>query len=364
MKKSMTVVVVTLLICLGTAGCGQEGNQEGFAETFVSSITETESGQEQEQENGGGDETAAPDMRILAVSADARETVRNSNKLNFGALSEGSDGSIYYVDKVHNTVMTSGVLGEDARVVYEGKVNALQEADGALYLHLDTGLAKLDPASGETQFLWEKPFGEFLVVGDKVYLNCEEGFCVMNTDGSGREVLLEQPEAVSFMPCENGWLCVESSGTDPSLFWEGHLLFFEENGKEVTQIGTGLNYPLAAGGRIILFNSDTKTSHVWDPETGEDVDLQGGAQKMVSDGENLYYFEDRSNEEKTASALISWDGTSERELAILDGSPENDAVYTAHGWLYWNVRDGEELKWCCLNPETGETGELPYEISD
>lgn len=41
MKKSMTVVVVTLLICLGTAGCGPEGNQEGSAETFVSSITET-----------------------------------------------------------------------------------------------------------------------------------------------------------------------------------------------------------------------------------------------------------------------------------------------------------------------------------
>ena len=382
MKKLVRTVFLALLLGWSMLGCASGNTEEGQGQVQEPPQTdasgqeagewglESEAAEEKDSTAAEGRDSAAAEetslsavMGLLTVDTDEREAVRNSNKLNFGALSEGENGRIYYIDKVHNRVIESGVWGEDAGVVYEGAVKSLQEAEGYLYLQLDTGLLRLDCETGESRLLWEAPFGEFLVVKDKVYINCGEGFCVMDRDGGNREVLLGKPQAASFMPCGNGWLCVEISETDPSVFWEGHLLFLKEGSGKAVPVGTGFNYPLSAGRRIIVFNSETKSFHIWDPETGEDTDSRVYVQKMVSDGEKLYYFADRSNDrDETRNALLCWDGKNVAELGIFTGRVENNALYMAHGYLYWISQTGEEVQWICFHPETGEMGVLPNEV--
>lgn len=355
MNRSNILLFIGFTLFL--AGCGEEKmitDMENRTETISQAGIHGES---QVEDGGQREEYPFFSWQVLENYADAETSVRNSNKLNLGKLWEGSDGRIYYIDEEKKAVVVSGPKGEELEILYEGEVSELQEANGYLYLHMDTGLWQMDCVTGEMQQLWQEPFGEFFVVQDKLYVNGAKGFCKMNVDGTDTEILLTVPEAVLWMPCGGYWLCNESAGADPTFFWEGHLLLFDETTGELTQLGEHLNYPLVIGNQIVIFNSETLSGHVWDLGTGEDTDLITYVQKAVGDGERLYYFVPRMEEDKTETLLIEWNGEEEKTLIILDGRTTGN-LYIAHGHLYWQKIGTEGLEWWYYSIETEESGRL------
>lgn len=349
MKKRRVVILLCFMAIL--SGCSKEKeitNREN--ETVTQGDISAENGEERT-------EYSLTSWQSLECYANEEDSIRNSNKLNFGKLWAGSDGRIYYIDEKNKTVVASDLQGEETEVLYEGEVVDLQESEGFIYLHLNTGLIRLNCITGEIQQLWQEPFGEFLIVQDRLYLNGAKGFCKMNLDGTDLEILLPDPETSLWMPCGDYWICNEVSGIDPLFFWEGHLLLYSETTDTLTQLGEHWNYPLLAGNLIVAFSSETKSTHVWNLETGEDIDLLTYALKPVSDGKNLYYFAERGSEEGNQVMLVDWNGVEEVTLAAIEGVTI-DVLYIAHRYLYWQIEGENDYEWWYYGLETGKIGKL------
>lgn len=308
---------------------------------------------------GCGKESAVTDWAQLSLHADEATSLQNSNLLNDGFLTWDGAGKIYFVDPSGSGIYVSGMLGEEKRLFSEETGRALQVADGWLYFKSDEGgIKRIQCDTGKAEVIREETCGEIYVANGMLYINGEEGFCRTELDGTDKVILREtSPDMVSYTTAGNYWIGNAINDVDAEWFWKGYLLVYDEESARISLIKEGAAYPLIAGNWLSVFDVNTVTRHVWDMETGEDIDLGVYAQKAVSDGKALYYTTVKSPN----SLLCKWDGKESQTLF----TAETEAVthlYLTGDTLYWLqtiiVEEQKVQEWWYYELKTGEAGKL------
>ena len=300
------------------------------------------------------------DWTELTCYADKTTSLKNSNLLNSGYLTYDESGNIYFADRNSGGIYTSGCHGEDKRLLNEDSGFALQTEGDWLYYHSTAGgIKRIHTETGEVETVYEAACGEFAVIGERVYINAAEGFCITDTDGENKELWQkaeEQPRTA--LSKGNGmWLSNSVNDTDIQWFWKGYLLVLNEDNKENLLLNQRGAYPLVAGNLISVFDVHTNTRHIWNLKTKEDIDLNVYAQRVVSDGAALYYIKNGSSK----SALWRWTEEATEELLLMEAK-NIEFTYLTEDAFYWMAQavvdkvSVQQLWYYDLT--TGETGQI------
>ncbi|MGN0431914.1 MAG: DUF5050 domain-containing protein [Lachnospiraceae bacterium] len=278
----------------------------------------------------------AVDWTELTCYADEETSLLNSNLLlNFGHLTYDEKGQIYFTDMNDGGIYVSDWNGENKRQISEDSAGGLQVAGEWLYYNCYEGIMKrIQCETGDVEVIREKPCGEYIVFGGKLYTNGPEGFCVAEPDGTNKTILREQdlvmiPQQVAG---SNFWIGNASNGTDGQWFMKGYLLGYDEIQDEWCFVKQGAGYPLLAGNWLSVFDAATSTRHVWDLEKDKEIDLGIYDQRSVSDGTTLYC----NSNHLSCSIFYQWNGKETEELFRVEG--ENMYVeykYLTPKTLYW-----------------------------
>lgn len=357
----------------GQNGAQGQGENQGQNEAQGQSGTQGQNGtQEQNGAQGqNGEQTEEPDGQLpeelsglavrdrttLTCHADKETSLRNSNLMNLGYLTSDDAGQIYFSDLNRGGIYVCGARGEEVRKLSDESGWGLQTAGEWLYFNSD-GIRRLNCTTGEVETVYGQNCGEFMVVGDRIYINGPEGFCTTAWDGSDLQILQgESMELTAFTTGDHFWLGNSINGSDAEWFYKGYLLGYEEETDEPCLVGKGAIYPLLAGNWLSVFDVNTWSRHVWDLEKGEDINLGARAQRAASDGENLYYAE-RVGEQ---FAICMWDGAQIRELLSVEAQ-WLEYLYLSEDMIYFLKTvdtDGTVThEWWYYDPETAGFGKI------
>lgn len=357
MKKIlMGSFLVVMLLFVNACGQGDKGTQSGGS-------TVSEQDRLLENREVLEAELAAlnpVDWTELTCYADTETSLRNSNFLNYGYLTYDEEGHIYFynTNNENSGIFMSSAKGDDLKKISDDTGLYLQFEDGWLYYQgSENGIKRLEPASGETEWIYQEPCGEFVLVDKRIYINTEDGLCQINLDGSGKEILDRSAniDITCFTEGNGWWFGNAINDTDASWFVNGYLVAYEEESGEISFIKEDALYPLLAGNWLSVFVSGTESRHVWNLETGEDTDLLVYAQRIASDGRNLYY----ANKKDSFVKILKWDGASSEEIWKVD-CVDMDYMYLTPDALYCMpsvLVDNKQVKqlWY-YDLKTGETG--------
>lgn len=335
---------------------GQDGTQEQDGTREQDGARPAESGGRLPEELDG---LAVRDRTALTCFADKETSLRNSNLMNQGYLTSDDAGQVYFSDMNRGGIYVCGARGEEVRKLSGESGWGLQTAGEWLYFNSwEDGIRRLNRTTGETETVYGKKCGEFMVVGDRIYINGPEGFCTTAWDGSDLQILHgESMELTALTTGDRFWLGNSINGSDTEWFFKGYLLGYEEDTDELCLVGKGAIYPLLAGNWLSVFDVNTWSRHVWDLEKGGDVDLGARAQRAASDGENLYYAE-RVGEQ---FAVCMWDGTQIRELLSVEAQ-WLEYLYLSPDMIYFLKTvdtDGTAThEWWYYDPATSGFGKI------
>lgn len=317
-------------------------------------------------------ESEGYDWRMFTCYTDANTSIRNSNLLNYGYLTYDEKGNIYFVDKNTGGIYASDCYGANKRLLSEDSGFDLQIAGEWLYYNSAAGgIKKIHIETGKVEQVYEAQCGEFILSGNRSYINSGEGFFSTDFDGSNKEIITwidalddtneeiaegrENLELANFSTNDSLWLGNLISGTDVTWFLKGYIICYDEENKEATVLQQRGMYPLLAGHMISVVDMETNTRHVWNVETGEDIDLEINAHRVVSDGETIYYLKNHY----PVYSLYGWNGGREEE--IFSTEAENiEFTYLTPNVFYWlakvktNGKSTQQLGYYDL--KTGKNG--------
>lgn len=281
------------------------------------------------------------------------KSLRNSNLLNFGYLTYDEKDNIYFVDKKQGGIYICEFDGSNKRLVSTEDGFCLQVEGSWLYYRSSEGVIKrCGIEDGIEEMVYELPCGEFVIDDEKLYINTEEGICVAELDGSNRVFIQGDIELTGFSISDGFIVSNAINGMDGEWFWEGHLIGFEENAGTFFHINQRGVYPLFAGNMLSVFDTNSVTRHVWNLETQEDIDLNIKVQRVVSDGNAIYYFENDSanynlfqwTEKETKKILsvevhhIEYTYLTEKAIYWVAAIEENETII--NGLWYYELETG------------------------
>ncbi len=299
------------------------------------------------------------DWTELTCYADESVSLRNSNLLNYGYVTYDEEGHIYFTDANRGIggIYVSDYNGENKRQLSEDTGIALQvEGDWLYYKQEGSGIKRIHIETGEAGTVWEGACGEFIVAGGKIYISAPEGFCVIEPDGSNKEILREQnPSMVSYVEGDGFWLGNAINDTDASWFWKGYLMGYDEESDKLFLVDQGSMYPLLAGNWLSVLDVETISRQVWNLETEEMFDLKAYAHRAVSDGNYLYY----ADKKDSFVTIYRWNGEVTEEIWQVE-AVAMEYMYLTPDALYCLptvVADNKQVQqlWY-YDLETGETG--------
>lgn len=302
------------------------------------------------------------DLAKLDCYADVETSLRNSNLLNYGYVTYDEDGHIYFTDTNigKSGIFVSDVYGENLKMLSEDTAVYMQFKDGWLYYcGAEQGIKRLQVETGKEEWIYEEPCGEFVLKGEKLYINASEGFCRTNLDGSEKEILRQSGEMqiVCYTEGQGMWFGNAISDTDASWFWNGYLTVYSEADEKTYYVGDNATYPLLAGNWLSVVSKDSVSRKVWNLETQEVTDLDMYAMRAVSDGSNLYC----ANRHGFGFTIYKWDGSKTEELFEIEAE-ELEYMYLTDKALYYLptvIEDNKRVQqlWY-YDLESGETGKI------
>lgn len=301
---------------------------------------------------------ATKDWKKLEGYVDKEKSIRNSNLLNFGYFTYDEKGNIYYVDSNSGGVYTSEFDGKNKRLLCEDSGDCLQFEDMWLYFRsLEGGIKRYNIEDGKQELVYEFPCGEFIINDEKLYINTEKGIYVAELDGSNGKLMNSGLELTGFSINENGMVSNSINGVDAEWFWKGYLIGFEETEESFFLINQRGVYPLFAGNMLSVYDINSATRHVWNLETKKDIDMNIYAQRVVSDGNAIYYFEN----EESKYTLLKWTEKDVQKLFSVDAH-YIECFYLTENRVYWRakVEKNNEIidELWYHNLETGNTGQI------
>ena len=369
MKKSVLCFVAAMLLLYGACAAeSDKGNSSLLTEvaqqTDLTEFSEQPAATESPVEPTKQPEPAEPQVEAeawteLTCYADLKTSLRNSNLLNDGYLTYDEEGNIYFVDKNKGGIFVSGQNGENIRQICEQTAEALQIEGEWLYCKVQGVLMRIHIHSGEEQVVYEGPHGAVMLTGERIYLDAPEGFLSLNLDGADKLILREgAPTLTSYVAGEKFWLGVAYDDINVKYFMEGHLYAFDEGRDTVLHIEDGCWYPVLAGNWLSVFGPNTGTRYVWNLETDEKTDLKAYAQRVVCNGEELFYI-DIGSENAT---VYCWDGSETKEIWSVEGVSYCENLFLTPEALYIMPKVTVDKKtvtqlWY-YELETGKTGQV------
>ncbi len=331
MKRWIFYVTIMMIIILGA--CNVENDlekniimpTESLSVTRMPTPTEFPFSSKNQPDIPAGTEIV--DWTELACYADEKTSLRNSNLLNEGYLTYDEKGNIYFVDMNIGGIFSCERDGKNRRQLSPQNASALQIEGDWLYFAAE-GVKRIHILTGEEQVIYDQDCGETVIKDNRIYVNSPEGFISMELDGSNKKILRDQSLTLaSYTMAENTWLGIAYEGENVEYFLEGHLYAYDEANKKTISIMEGCWYPLLAGNWLSTFGSLTGKRYVWDLETDERFDLNIYAQKVVSNGENLYYV----RVENGVTIVYRWNGGEAEEI--------------------WHVQDANQCNFLYLTPD-------------
>lgn len=369
--------LLPILAAFLLAGCGGKNNssETGFSESgMVEQQTETtsvESGTEEQQgetvpmasglEIDEGQQISdnieerikALEMRtwqdIYGENISAEEAMRNSAKENYEYLTWSGNGeTIYYSDLSANKIYTCTADGEEKNCLYENAGVYMQVRDGWLYAKIsaENKTVRINCETGESEDVFTEPCGEHFFLQDKLYINTEQGFCALNEEDGSRTYYENEFEMVNIQVCQNIILGTASKGMDTSVFIKGYLLGYDMAETQCFLVKEKAPWFVAAGDWLSYFDSETRSRHVLNRITGEDMDLGVYVQYIASDGTKLYY-------QGKGNQIYCWDGQEAAALAAVEDEAQYFFLTPTH--LYWMRTDNS---WGYYDLESGKSGNL------
>ena len=302
------------------------------------------------------------DWTELACYADLKTSLRNSNLQNEGCVTYDEEGGLYFVDRNIGGIFLSDWNGKNRRQLSQDEASTLQVAGEWLYYAPEIGgIKRIHIETGKEEVILEEPCGEFIVSEEKLYvngtINNQGGFYMMEPDGSNQALLRENnPQLVSYVAGENCWLGIAAHGTDTSWFMEGHLFAYEEGQDKLVYVGQGNWYPLLAGNWLSTFDLKTFSRQVWNLETDKAFDLEVYAQKVASNGTNLYYAEDYGED----AHIYCWNENKTEKILEIPGGKIVEGMFLTQKAVYCLAKVRVDFKtvyqlWY-YDLETGEAG--------
>lgn len=373
MQKRVLLIFMLLLLC----GCSSSTKESSNQDDTVS-LQQPGSAQEEEKEIPPVTVTEYPlpeevakleklDVMELGLCADEKQSMHNSNQLNFGTLTSDGEGHIYFTDFTENAIFTCGPEGENKRLLYEGSGEYLYVSGGYLYFgsvepedkYID-GFVRIELGTEEAELLYGEPCGEVMVVQDKMYFDNRELAGMSLGEPDGKPAGLSEIEP-AFFNSDGRYLFYNMIVNETSfLFERGYWMAWDIETETNYFVGSKMVFPLLAGNWLSYVDIWTGTRHVLDLETGEDTDLGRSIQRAVSDGSKMYWC---VQEETGYFQIFQWDGKEIQELCTVEVESERygDArLFLAEGYLYWIFEIGisEESEWGYYRLSDGKTGRL------
>lgn len=294
----------------------------------------------------------------LTCSADKKTSLRNSNLLNEGYLTYDENGNIYFVDMNIGGIFVSDGGGNDRRQLSMKNARDLQIEGEWLYCAMEDGLKRIHIHTGEEEVLYDAPYGEGMLADGKIYLNAEEGFIALDLEGKNKVVVRgKQPELVSYTGGTGFWLGTAIDGENMTYYLEGHLYGYDETTNKLSYMEKGCWYPLLAGHWLSVFDSVEGSRYVWNLETDEEVNLDVYAQKVVSDGTDLYYTRSSAD-----TFVYRWNGCEAEEIMCIEKTGRCDYIYLTPEALYIlpivNMNGKTLTQLWFYELETGQIGQI------
>lgn len=363
--KKYSLLVLMSLVCLCACSTGDGENQPTPTEATIVSPTAAPTAIPESEEELNLEAFDKLAWTELTCFTDEETSLRNSNLQNAGYLTYDEADSIYFVDMNIGGIFVSDWNGKNRRQLSQDAATALQVEGEWLYYTTAEGIKRIHMQSGEAEVIYDGTYGEFMLSGEKVYINGvinnQGGFYVMEPDGSNITLVRENdPQMVSYVVGDGFWLGTIAHENDISRFLEGHLFGFDEAENRLFYINSDSWYPLLAGNWLSTFDLNTASRHVWNLETDEEVDLEVYAQKAVSDGKNLYYVD--SNE--IGAYIYRWNGSKSEMIWQMDGvsTSSGDYLYLTPEALYYLPKVKVDKKYVhqlwYYDLETGEIGQV------
>lgn len=357
-KYRLLLILAVFLL----AGCGRERESAGtdFSESGeVEQQTQTippSSGMEAAEGQQPLDDIEmqikALEMRtwqdIFGEGIPAEQARLNSCEENQRYLAWCGDGeTIYYSDLSANKIYSCTAEGEEKTCLYENAGVYLQVKDSWLYAKIgdETKTVRINCETGECVDVFTEPCGEHFFLQDELYIITEDGFCVLDEEGSRTYHEMEF-EVANVQLCQNVILANAVKGEDASFFIKGYLLGYDTAEKRYFLVKESALWFVAAGDWLSYFDMGTNSRHVLNRVTGEDTDLGVYAQYVACDGTSLYY---QGREDQ----IYCWNGQETTALVKAEGAVQYFFLTSTH--LYWMQTN---KTWWYYNLESGRSGNL------
>lgn len=288
------------------------------------------------------------DWSGLSACTDRETAIRNSNYQNFGYLCTDGRGKIYYSDMTEHAIYMSNEDGSGQEKLTDGAGNYLQERDGNLYYTaIDEGgvIMCLNIAAKEKTVIMDAPHGEFLLTGEGLLINAENGVLLLGYEGGEAQIIGAMSDKdwqpALFTASDEVVLFNAVQGRNVNYYLQGYLLCYNRTKEEVSYLGQVMMRPLLAGNYLIAVKGESAKQaslHVMDLAAGTDTDLGVWPfDGFTSDGTVVFYtrggmlgrYQDGVNEEIM--------DLHEQESELMGRCPER-SLYLAGDYLYWLCR--------------------------
>ncbi len=370
--KRVVFWVSMLMISTSIFGCGKKAEtdmemQNNSQTNRVQDETISLENIQQEQENRDSEDQEVPsssmevgELSQLSFSINETDSIRNSNLVRFGYLTQAESGRIYYVEFEENAIYAANSDGSEKNLICDDIGTCLQvEGEYLYYKSEQGGIRRVHTENLLIENLVEENTGEFIIKDGRIYVNAPDGFSVYNLDGTGKEVLFEGYEPVMINSAGEDFLFIRTSGTDISMYMKGYLVDYNLSSGELYTVAEKIWYPVVAGSYLSYMDADMGFRQIYNTATGEIADLQIYAESAVSNGTDFYCVDNRADH----VCITHWNGESTEifdEFTI--ERTENDYLYLSADYLYLlqqYVQDGVTYSdWSCYNLETGERSTL------
>lgn len=374
MRKRMLAALFSLILLCGCTETGKEPYNKDAAISL--SMQDTEMEDEKEIPNVTVTEYSLPeevaaleklDLRDMELYADREQSMHNSNQLNFGYMVSDEEGNIYFSDFTQNAIFMCGPEGEGKELLYEGIGTYLYISRGFLYFggiepekkYVDS-IIRIDINTKEVEVLYKKPCGEIMIMQDTLYFS-NSGLASLKPNESDSELISLTEMKYAFLNSDGRYLFYNMITSEPRfLFERGYLLAWDTETETNYFVESGMVFPLLAGNWLSFVDLRTNTRHVFNTETGEDVDLEYSIQRAVSDGYKLYWasFQGQKNFQ-----VFQWAGKEIDEVCMVEVEAEKYGdvlLYLTENYVYWmcETKYMEEAEWGYYRLADGKAGRL------
>lgn len=367
-KRVMVLLMVITFLC----GCGEAENKFSNRDA---SLQLPDATTESEKEIPKVEVTEYPlpkeiaglkkiELKAMKLYADKKQSMYNSNQLNFGYLTTDEEGNIYFSDFTRNAIFMCGLEGENKRLIYEGTGTCMYAVNGYLYFgavepeekYIEK-IVKMEVSTKKVENPYQELCGEIMFLQDTLYLD-NLGLGSIKLDETDSDLaMLTEVEPV-FLNSDGRYLLYNMVTDEPRfLFERGYLLAWDTETEENYFVESKMVFPLLAGSWLSYVDLQTNTRHVLDMKTGVDTDLQHFIQHAVSDGHKLYW----AQLDKGSFRVFQWDGEEIEELFMVEKEKYGDVcLYLAEDYLYWmcEIELMEEAEWGYYRLADGKSGRL------